>query len=750
MTRLAFLLSAAFSLFISPQLVDASGSAMQPDVKYKKVTDLRSTMYKELYYQGGWYRNLNASTYFGSQALNLNALSTGALMNASYIQWPLQGNPLKVLVCSLSILDSVLIKLLNDSASSANVAGILVDPTPPFPSKYSSAEPFPASFNAPYANTSYVWNPAGSGLARRSVKFPVIEVSLELAKEISWRSQYNQDNFYKGALYMADMRLNMYGQINSTQCLLVDGTCDLIGGFSIWATMPPIPPLYNQSSNLTQMQLMNGAGAQPSPAPSAQLPITVITSQIDSNGLFHDYVQAADSPLTGLIAMLAAIDILRQTNASLTYTRRLAFLAMAGEPWDYMGSRRLLFDMYQNSTSTAGLNLALIDQVIEVGSIGRAYSSTSNRSTFYLHSQPSSGPVLQQNGSSVTFGNSGPLITALQTAAAATAEHQVTMSPASSTPNPGIPPSTLMSFLRHKPSIQGVVIEEFDSSFSNPYYESEADTAESIDAEPMLAAAVVLARTLHTLASPSSSPVTPLQFDAAATSDLILRLAFCLMFDSTLSTPPPLYSLMCQTVRSFINVGFSDKNPVGNLQPYPWRYTGLSNPNTPDPSNITNKREIFNFLFNIMANMTAVEHTNLVCDPFVNYCPAGMVCVGWFAGQNASLNANSMGRCKNATARFTPATSTRAVYSWAGALLYSQLVIQDEVTAFNTQFGWPADPIFTESRWDENTPYIRIFMKESNSTQVAVLVSGLLLSAATLLFSIAVQRAFEWKWKKSA
>ena len=41
----------------------------------------------------------------------------------------------------------------------------------------------------------------------------------------------------------------------------------------------------------------------------------------------------------------------------------------AGETWDYMGSRRLLLDMSMNTTSTSGLNLTLIDQVIELGQV---------------------------------------------------------------------------------------------------------------------------------------------------------------------------------------------------------------------------------------------------------------------------------------------------------------------------------------------------------------------------------------------
>ena len=76
---------------------------------------------------------------------------------------------------------------------------------------------------------------------------------------------------------------------------------------------------------------------------------------------------------------------------------------------------------------------------------------------------------------------------ALQQAAQLTSEQNVSMSKASAS-NPGIPPSSLMSFLRHKPSIQGVVIEEFDRDFSNAYFQSEGDTPSLLDAQPMIGA----------------------------------------------------------------------------------------------------------------------------------------------------------------------------------------------------------------------------------------------------------------------
>ena len=45
------------------------------------------------------------------------------------------------------------------------------------------------------------------------------------------------------------------------------------------------------------------------------------------------------------------------------YGRRLVFAAFAGEPWDYMGSKRFLWELESGSAATAGLSLQSIDQV---------------------------------------------------------------------------------------------------------------------------------------------------------------------------------------------------------------------------------------------------------------------------------------------------------------------------------------------------------------------------------------------------
>lgn len=73
------------------------------------------------------------------------------------------------------------------------------------------------------------------------------------------------------------------------------------------------------------------------------------------------------------------------------------------------------------------------------------------------------------------------------------------MSPAS-TDNPGIPPSSLMSFLRVKPSVSGVVLTEFDRAISDPYAGSRFDNGSRVDAGSIAAAAAVVAGAVQRLA----------------------------------------------------------------------------------------------------------------------------------------------------------------------------------------------------------------------------------------------------------
>ena len=73
-------------------------------------------------------------------------------------------------------------------------------------------------------------------------------------------------------------------------------------------------------------------------------------------------MQGAEAPLSGLIALLAAAEILGNSKLAPGYERRLVFAAFAGEPWGYMGSKRFLWELDNGENSTHPLSLEAVDQ----------------------------------------------------------------------------------------------------------------------------------------------------------------------------------------------------------------------------------------------------------------------------------------------------------------------------------------------------------------------------------------------------
>ena len=81
------------------------------------------------------------------------------------------------------------------------------------------------------------------------------------------------------------------------------------------------------------------------------------------NILALSVLQGADAPKSGLVAMLAAAEIVGNSSLAASFKRRIVFAALAGEPWGYMGSKRLLWELANRENSTEGLALEKFEQV---------------------------------------------------------------------------------------------------------------------------------------------------------------------------------------------------------------------------------------------------------------------------------------------------------------------------------------------------------------------------------------------------
>ena len=75
--------------------------------------------------------------------------------------------------------------------------------------------------------------------------------------------------------------------------------------------------------------------------------------------------------------------------------------------------------------------------------------------------------------------------------------------------NPGIPPSSLMAWLKVKPALQGAVLAGFDRQYINPHAFSPSDSASTLRLEQIAAAAEVVARTAFSAATGSAPEALP-------------------------------------------------------------------------------------------------------------------------------------------------------------------------------------------------------------------------------------------------
>ncbi|KAH0468003.1 hypothetical protein IEQ34_003036 [Dendrobium chrysotoxum] len=553
-----------------------------------------------------------------------------------------------------------LFRVSSDPKLAQRIAGVLVEATG-FKNRslgFSPDEKFPQADFAPYQNVSFEWNPPGSGIMWNHYNFPVFLLSDESAKLLQEMATKNENNFKAYPSTVAEFDLTTKTETRDSASCLKKQSCLPLGGYSVWSSLPPI--------KTTSVE----------PPKS----IILVMAAMDSGSFFRDVSFGADSPLSGLIALLAAVDALSHVSNLNELKKQLVFAVFTGEAWGYLGSRRFLLELDLGADSLKGLNGSMIEQALEIGSVGKGLSE--GKTTFFAHSGHDTS-------------STNEMLDALKKASLSLGSDNVNIKKADVS-NPGVPPSSLMSFLRKNSSVSGVVLEDFDTFFINKFYHT------NINSSSIAAAAIMVARALYILAS-DSPPLNLITLNSIKVNvSLVEELVECLL------TCEPGFS--CDIVKQFI----SPSNVC------PSHYVGVfvdlpSETQHPQYADDTSR-----FVWNFLADRSSGSQKTASPCKVDCHNPAD-VCV---AAETESS------RCVTSTTRYVPSYSTRLKFegnSW-------------HILPPNTSdpLGL-VDPVWTESYW--NTIGLRVYTVQSSAYDNLVLLIGIVITVATYIATF-VARTF--------
>lgn len=570
------------------------------------------------------------------------------------------------ILVSMDDMEELFKRILNDSNFAANVGGVLVESWNETRNKlkeFSPSSKFPQAEFSLYPNTSYEWNPIGSGIMWRSYNFPVFllsESSTLTLQEVATRNEIKKKAYTSHvAEFDLVMQTTKVGIHDSESCLKEEA-CLPLGGYSVWSSLPPINSSASDQSK----------------------PIILTVASMDAASFFRDKSLGAESPISGMISLLAAVDALSHVEGLDDISKQLVFLVFTGESWGYLGSRRFLFELDMHSDSVNGIDSDLIELVVEIGSTGNGFRK--GEKPFFAHTS---------TVSSIT----NATLDALKRAQGSLKSEGVNISSAS-TSNPGIPPSSLMAFLRRNSSTPGIVLEDFDTAFANKFYQSHLDDSSNVNSSAIAAAASLVARTLYILANDgknlSDSALNAIKVNASLVEELMGCLLDC---DPGLS---------CELVKKYISPSTT----------CPSHYAGviLGEPSpTPYPGNVD---DISRFLWNYLADKTSISKANVSSNCSKDCKDKGGACI--------KFETDGKGVCAVTTTRYVPAYSTRLKFD-AGIWKLLPPNSSDPMGM--------VDPVWTESNW--NTIGLRVYTIQDASYDRFILLSGIVvtLSAYTAI-----------------
>lgn len=660
------------------------------------------------------------------------------------------------------------------------------------------------------------------------------------------------------------MEASRSGAKNSSHCLR-QGTCGPIGGYSVWAALPAMPRSKNISASTPSPPLGGGDGPEPEPEPTPPPPppeptpappsptptptpppsppnssvvarTVVLAAAADSRQLLHGGTAGAGA-LSGLVALLAAAEALGNATRSFSssspsssspvsnstspapFPGRILFVALAAEPWGFLGSRRLLWEARGNGGSgeggsgkgeegekgkgqddgAGGFPLGDVSWLIELGSVGDGSSPTSgaDNSSRRLFAHPGTTEGSREGPAAALLLLNGPSPAA-----------PVVAIPDPSAAGGGSPPGSLWAWAAAAPNVSSALLSAHERSLGGAHSSSRWDDARRLDPGAVAAAAAVAASAAAAGAGASSdflslspnanasSAGSPPFLSAEAVLPRVLELISCLVArdpglgggdgeegkDGKL-LPPCRLSLELLGARGTAEARSAAIGGGGTPHHAGPLATLTADPQSFDP---LSKTPYARFLWEFLAGATREEEKGEGEKKEVKpcerdgggkekSCPAGSVCA---RRSSTSSTPSSPLSCVRASVAFVAAYPLNLECSGCdGAENYGNWQALPEAApggddknqtqpqsspvlraaaaadAWRRSLGWPEEPLWAESSWEEGVPRLLLWRTSALSSTFTLLLlwgAAAAASAGVLFVAAAAKRGLELtRWEES-
>ncbi|XP_033838840.1 nicastrin [Periophthalmus magnuspinnatus] len=426
-------------------------------------------IYVDLNYTVPCVRLLNATHQIGCQSsLSGDVGVIHFLESEQNLDWVLNTGhspPYMVVLEGALFNRSIMMKLKNSSGRVAGVA--VIEPNTNLPGDFSPHTQCPnentgvytEQYDPAYAHCNRtLWNPLGNGLSYEQFHFPIFSLKDDNDTQVIRQCFQAHNLGVNGSapeypLCAMQLFSHMSAVTDTPTCIRrnkiqndfsisPEKVCDPLGGVNVW----------------TSTRLINNTDKGHKKSES----VVIAAARLDSRSFFFDLAPGAQSSASGVVALLAAAQALKNMTEEMSSNTSIIYALFEGETFDYIGSSKMVYDM---ETQQFAVDMDNVHSVLEVGQVGLR----SSNSPIWLHSDP-----VSRRNSSVDE-EVRRLILNLQTAAKNT---NVNVSePDASQP---LPPSSFQRFLRARP-LPGIVIQDHQSVYTNRYYESMFDNPENLN-----------------------------------------------------------------------------------------------------------------------------------------------------------------------------------------------------------------------------------------------------------------------------